>query len=238
MADTPDEAKLSKLKKIRWLGWLAGAMCVVGLVVLPGDWGAIRWLAGFALLAAIISSRTIREMIARSAAGGTNKRERSLTFVATMAVSWALADALIFGQGLIGFILCLLGVLSFLPRALAVYRERPLFSVRLGKASVVLVSGAAAIASIFYGNQLTEERANTIVAAVEQYNAKNGRYPERLSDLAPEFLPAVPAPRFAMMKGNFRYMTLKSGHSLMYVEIPPFGRRMYTFEEKRWSSFD
>jgi hypothetical protein len=62
--------------------------------------------------------------------------------------------------------------------------------------------------------------------------------PDRLEQLVPEFLPAVPRAKYTFAWGEFTYSTSAKDHTLMYVVIPPFGRLFYHFEEARWTQLD
>ena len=59
----------------------------------------------------------------------------------------------------------------------------------------------------------------------------------------PTYLPAVPRAKYTLGWGNFTYTSLGSDpdephHVLMYVALPPFGRRLYHLEQGRWSTLD
>ena len=45
---------------------------------------------------------------------------------------------------------------------------------------------------IVWGNVIASERAATLIAAVEQFYAKHGRYPERLDEIVPGFIAEIP----------------------------------------------
>ena len=112
------------------------------------------------------------------------------------------------------------------------------FKLRLSKAAVTSIGGFAALTIIVYGNVIARERAESLVVAVEQFHAKHGRYPERLGEIVPEFIPEIPKAKYVLIADRFRYFKSDSRHSLMYVEIPPFGRRIYTFEDRRWTTLN
>jgi len=40
------------------------------------------------------------------------------------------------------------------------------------------------------------------------------------------------------MMRTYDYRNLEGEHTLMYTVVPPFGRKIYTFERKRWSALD
>jgi hypothetical protein len=80
--------------------------------------------------------------------------------------------------------------------------------------------------------------ADRVIAACRSYESAHGRLPDRLQDLVPAFLPAVPRAKHTGMYGAFTYFSSAESHTLMYVAFPPFGRRLYHFEERRWGVRD
>jgi hypothetical protein len=59
----------------------------------------------------------------------------------------------------------------------------------------------------------------------------------------PTRLPATPRAKYTLIWGEFTYLTTSSGagrghHTLSYVAMPPFGRRLYPLETERWSFSD
>jgi hypothetical protein len=55
----------------------------------------------------------------------------------------------------------------------------------------------------------------------------------------PEFLPAVPRAKYTLAYGEFTYWaSSEKDHTLMYVALPPFGRRLYHFEQGVWTQLD
>ena len=56
----------------------------------------------------------------------------------------------------------------------------------------------------------------------------------------PVFLPKVPpAKPFGMLREfQYRRSATDGQHTLTYTVVAPFGRRLYHFEEQRWSALD
>jgi len=155
-----------------------------------------------------------------------------------VTLTWGLFDAFVFGQAVISVILCFTSVLYFLPRAVAARRDAARFKLRLYKVAITFIVGLAALGVIVYGNVIARERAELLIVTVEQFYGKHGRYPERLEEVAPEFISAIPRAKYVMIFDEFRYSASGSRHWLMYVEVPPFGRRTYTFEDHKWTYVD
>lgn len=230
---------METLQKARWGAWTVFAASLIGVFALPAGWP--RVFAIWAWLASMVGLIVIRWRI-RKLAGPPPKTERGVVFVSVAALIWAGLDAFLFGQGVIAFVVFAVGLLYLVPRALLALRgDRALFKLRLAKAGVTMAAGAAAIAAIGYANRVAEDRALAVISAVETFKAKRGRYPDRLNELVPAFLPAVPSAKPYGMLGQFQYWSSQPPdvhHTLMYTALPPFGRRLYNFEEHRWSALD
>ena len=164
--------------------------------------------------------------------------ERSLVFVTIATLSWAIIDAFLLGQGVISVGLCIAGVFYFLPRAIVARQDETRFRLRLSKAAIIIVAGVAALGIIVYGNVIARERAEKLIVAVEQFHAKHGRYPKRLEEVVPAFIADIPVAKYVLIADKFIYFGSDSRHSLMYVFAPPFGRHVYTFEERQWTTLD
>ena len=80
-------------------------------------------------------------------------------------------------------------------------------------------------------------RATRVIEACRLYEAKHGKLPDRLADLVPEQLESVPRAKYTLVFGEFTYWA-SGTHTLLYVALPPSGRRLYHFEEDRWSTMD
>jgi hypothetical protein len=87
-------------------------------------------------------------------------------------------------------------------------------------------------------NRLAEARARALVEVVERYRADHGEYPEDLEQLVPDYLPAIPRAKQALMFADFQYWTYEGEHTLMWTVLPPFGRRLYRFEDRQWGGLD
>lgn len=224
------------LKRARTAVWIVLLGSIIGLIFAPTDRDGFRLILLSVLMldaiVLVILRSTIRSRTLPPAA------ERSLMFVLIVALAWGMIDAYFFGQGLISIILLICGVFHFLPRAIAVREDSGLFRLCLSKAVIVSIAGLAALGAIVYGNMVARERAETLVVAVEQFHAKHGRYPERLEEVVPVFIAEIPKAKYVLTAETFRYFSKDSSHWLMYVEVPPFGRRIYTFEDHKWTYLD
>ena len=107
------------------------------------------------------------------------------------------------------------------------------------RAGLYLLLGVATAATMRFHTATAQNHAAQVIEACRAYQARRGVLPDRLEELVPEFLPAVPRAKYTLQWGEFTYWASeKESHTLMYVAFPPFGRRLYHFEEARWSQLD
>ena len=153
------------------------------------------------------------------------------------------ADLGFAGQGLFSLLVATIGVglltLSGLWAAIRGTAPRVRAHSRAMRAAMYLCLGVSTLAVMRVHATTAENHAAQVIEACRAYQARHGKLPDRLQELVPEFLPAVPPAKYTLSYGEFTYLT--SGdqtHTLMYVALPPFGRRLYHFEEARWSQLD
>jgi hypothetical protein len=145
-------------------------------------------------------------------------------------------DLFVMGQGIFSLMVSFLGVTLLLVGAVWAYiRGRRELSInRLYRASMYVALAIATFGMLNVHAWTAEKRADQVIAACRSYKAKNGKFPDRLQDLVPDFLPSIPPAKYTLTSGDFQYFTETDGvHMLMYVAVPPFGRRLYTFETGR-----
>jgi len=141
-------------------------------------------------------------------------------------------------QGVLSFLIGIFLLVVYLPKSFGDHykncrRERLIrFAIYL---SAVLMVCALRI----YNTSLARFRADSVIAAVEAFKAKTGAYPERLDQLEPLFMAKVPEKaKMTFMDNGFRYSSRSDYHTLSYVTFPPFGRRVYDFESRKWKRSD
>jgi hypothetical protein len=145
------------------------------------------------------------------------------------------------GQGLFsiavaagGLIVLTVGALWSLTRGM-----RPLALSRGLRASAYLLLGVAAFAATRFHLATAEHHSADVIAACRAYQVRHGALPSTLQQLVPEFLPAVPRAKYTLAYGTFTYSaSSEKEHTLMYVALPPFGRRFYHFEQGVWTQLD
>src|ERR1700682_489143 len=152
----------------------------------------------------------------------------ALTRTTWIAVGLFILDAFIMNQGVVALCLILVTVFVFLPRALWVRRgDRHLYEQRLAKAGIYLLAAVAVFGSNALQNRMADRRAIKIGNACLAYHVKHQRYPRRLDELVPTFLPSVPVAKYTLGGNNFFYLSPPAGGEprVFYEAFPPFGRR-------------
>ncbi len=156
-----------------------------------------------------------------------------------------LVDLFGMGQGLLSLLIAFAGatVLGVGGAWAAVKRMRPWVRSRLIRAGMYLLLGVATVAAMRFHRTTATSHAEQLIAACRAYKVQHGEFPDRLEALVPTYLPAVPRAKYTLGWGNFTYWNLSSDrdephHVLMYVALPPFGRRLYHLERGSWSQLD
>lgn len=149
--------------------------------------------------------------------------------------------------GVYAFLIGIFLILVYLPRSLRAKKYASCRRERLIRFSVYLTAVGVVLTLIPINRQVSKGRAELIIVAVESYKAANGKYPDSLDRLVPQFIAEIPTQaRISFFDRGFRYFVrsydegseLKESHTLMYVTMPPFGRATYNFERKSWGFID
>ena len=149
----------------------------------------------------------------------------------------ATVDGVIFGP-MLSILMLPFAVLYYLPRAAIAWKDPPRARLRLAKGVAVFAIALVTVELLAWDARLGRERAAGLIAAVERYRADNGAYPERLENLIPAYIPAIPDARMLPSAPRFFYVRQDQGASLMYVVAPPFMRAVYNFETREWREMD
>lgn len=151
-----------------------------------------------------------------------------------------LIDAFLYGQGGLAFITALVVVFVLFPGILIALlkKNKELFRDRMIRAGIYSVMVAMVFLSVWLNNKHASYRAEELIQYCDKYKSKYEQYPNTLEDLAPEFITKVPRAKFSLIYGNFIYISRENSHLLVYFAMPPFGRRIYSFESRRWGYID
>lgn len=158
-----------------------------------------------------------------------------------VAASIFVLDAFILNQGFVAVILILMALFVFFPVALLVRRrDRRKYRRRLVKIAIYVIAGVAVLGCNEFQNWLADQRAIAIGNACLKFHAKYKRYPDRLDELVPDFLPSVPVAKYTPVGNHFAYSNSPQGGEpmLFYEAFPPFGRRFYHMESGAWGYLD
>lgn len=152
--------------------------------------------------------------------------------VACLVLIW---DVGITGSCLLSCLFCPIWcVVSLLKSAI----QRPGWKLAAFRVAIPLVTLGLA----FYNNVIqlrrAEANATQLVAACEEFQRVNGKFPQTLHDLTPRYLPSVPRAKYCLVYGEFGYWSLGNHPILVWCVVPPFVRRIYDFDQKQWNSLD
>jgi hypothetical protein len=166
--------------------------------------------------------------------GAVNLKDSAI--VASLAIC---ADFVFFGGLLMVYVVLWMLFVRF-PSILTAYfsARRDLAMNRLKRLGLYAAVVAVAMTINSLNNAYARRQADKTIAACEAFKAMHGQYPEKLEDLVPGFMPRVPRAKIFSAWSEFHYRAYDNRHSLMWVALPPFGRRYYSFEVKRWASLD
>jgi hypothetical protein len=100
-------------------------------------------------------------------------------------------------------------------------------------AAVYALSGIASFLVIQINWLIAESRSKPVIAACEQFHKKHQRYPRELSELVPEFIPALPHAGFTLMSWRFFYSPVRPaiGFAVMF-----HGMASYDFQTGKWGT--
>jgi hypothetical protein len=167
------------------------------------------------------------------------KRPRHLVWTLVVCAVLYFLDALLIGLPSLGTFLCVVFILTNFVAFVWRRKAERAVVMKHGIRSLALCLTVFAILSTFMFNRhMGQVNARRIIEAVEGYRSEQGRYPERLENLVPQYFSKVPRAAIRFESTKYYYMHHKDSHSLMWAEAPPFGRRIYHFESKTWSTID
>ena len=110
-------------------------------------------------------------------------------------------------------------------------RKLALLRITIPALTLGLVLTNAAVQS-----RIAEANAAKIIRACEEFHVATGKYPKTLGELVPNYLSSVPRAKYCLDYGVFFYFDRQP--MLFWYTVPPFGRKTYYFEEKKWSYID
>jgi hypothetical protein len=145
-------------------------------------------------------------------------------------------DVVLFGSYLFSFPVCSIWFLvSILKNAI----QRPGWKLAIIRISFPALTLALVLANNSVQLRIAESNAARIIKACEEFRAANGELPKTLDELVPEYLPSIPLAKYCLVLGEFRYWNRDEEHpTLTWYVVPPYCRKIYDYEERRWSILD
>jgi hypothetical protein len=143
-------------------------------------------------------------------------------------------DAGLFGSFLLSFKVC---PIWFLVSVLKNAIQRPGWRLALVRIAIPALTLGLVLANKSVQWRIAEANASQVIAACEEFNAANGRFPKTLDELVPRYMPFIPRAKYCLVYGEFRYMNNEHPMLVWHV-VPPYGRNIYDFEKRRWHYLD
>jgi hypothetical protein len=153
---------------------------------------------------------------------------------AAVLLAW---DGALTGSYLMSTLVCPIWFLvSLLKNAI----ERPGWGLALVRIGIPALTLGLVWANNAVQLGVAEANAQRVVAACEAYHAANGRFPEKLDELVPQFLNSVPLAKYCLgPPSRFFYSSSASGPTMLAWQVlPPYYRKIYNFETRSWSYLD
>ena len=148
-------------------------------------------------------------------------------------------DIFFVGVPMLGVYAGLALVLWLIPRIFVAWKRPELRRHRTSVALIIAFVLAADCGAYLASEIVAERRVVEVADAMARYRSARSAYPLRLQDLVPAYLPAIPeAKPVSMMAGGPIYLFDPNLPMLMYVSIPPFGRRVLNVVTREWTDVD
>lgn len=142
-------------------------------------------------------------------------------------------------QGVFAGLLGIYLLLFYLPRTWLAARHATYRRERLQRFALYLMAVIGVFVLHHFASTTAKARAESLITAIQAFTHDHDRFPENLDLLVPRYLPSLPAKaRPTWSDPGFFYHADPKAPTLMYVDFPPFGRRVYHFDSGRWTSLD
>jgi hypothetical protein len=165
--------------------------------------------------------------------GKTSPRRgaKASVWIAFALLAW---DAVFTGSFGLSFFVCPIWLLvSVLKNAI----QRPGWGLSILRIMIPPLTLGLVLANNAVQLRIAETNAPQIVAACEKYHADNGEFPTALDQLVPQYMRSIPRAKYCVDYGEFVYFNYGKPMLIWYV-VPPFNRRIYDFEKRRWNYVD
>ena len=146
-----------------------------------------------------------------------------------------LLDCALYGTFLISLLIC---PVWFLMSAVKQIIQRPGWRTALVRVSIPALTFGIALTNNEVQWEIAEARSEQIIKACEEFRVAHGRYPNTLGELVPRYLPSIPRAKYCMHFGAFEYYSNDGKQRLLWYKVPPFGRKIYRFDDGQWRYID
>jgi len=173
--------------------------------------------------------------------GFLSPKKESFRFKRIIAVALLLTifDGFIYGLPAFGLFICLAVFLaSSIASVIFLFVDKEFSKLYALKCLIYLCAGTCIIGMFKLNTHIGNSNADKIINSVEEYKADKGDYPTELGKLVPEYIPKIPVCAYRMVNNQYRYSYTETSHYLMWAQLPPYGRRLYHFQNKEWTYID
>jgi hypothetical protein len=170
----------------------------------------------------------------------TKKATPPIRKAVKIAIWLFVIDAFFLNQGILSGMFLAVLVIAFVPVTLwlILRKRRSELRLQISQFGIYAVMCLAVLSWVSLNNAMARRRAMMLGDACRQFHTKYNRYPDRLEELEPEFIPSIPVAKYAFMNANFFYLKSTEDPEVGFVELPPFGRRLYHVKSGNWGYID
>ena len=116
--------------------------------------------------------------------------------------------------------------------------QRPGWKIALFRIAIPVATLGLVLANNAFQYRMAESNAARVVTACEEFHAANGKFPQTLDDLVPQYMQSMPRAKYCLGYGEFLYWNMEERPMLMWYAVPPFSRKIYNFEDRQWDCLD
>jgi len=145
------------------------------------------------------------------------------------------SDAATDGSFLLSSMVC---PIWFLVSVLKNAIQRPGWGLALLRIALPALTLGLVLANNAVQFRIAEANAPRIITACEEFRVANGKFPKTLDELVPRYMPFIPRAKYCLAWGEFRYWNFDDKPILVWWAVPPYGTKVYDFENRRWRYID
>lgn len=131
-------------------------------------------------------------------------------------------------------------VLGFPLLGLSILLLQMIYKVRSQRWHVLwaLVACVVIFVGVWLNGKLAEQHAQKVIAALQAYQAEQGKAPLALADLVPKYLDSIPSLALRAFDREFAYRCDQQTCYLLWIRTPPFGAYSYNLSTQERKSLD